>query len=75
MAALETEGVDFFWIDWQQGGQQGGCEGGAMNPRIALNHLRTTAHDRRQEDRRGFVLARQETCSQCHDNIFYYYFL
>jgi len=36
------QGVDFFWIDWQQGGSQGGLSGDKQNPTMWLNHLRCT---------------------------------
>lgn len=55
---LTDQGVDFWWIDWQQGGTQGGCAGGAQNPTIWLNHFRATDYFRRGDGRRGIVLAR-----------------
>ena len=30
------------WIDWQQGGKLGGCEGGKQNPTLWLQKLRVT---------------------------------
>jgi len=39
---LENQGVDFWWIDWQQGGQQGGCTGGKQNPTIWTDKTRAT---------------------------------
>ena len=32
--------MNFFWIDWQQGGKEGGCLGEKQNPTIWLNKLR-----------------------------------
>eukprot|EP01087_Luapelamoeba_hula_P016795 TRINITY_DN519_c1_g1_i1.p1 TRINITY_DN519_c1_g1~~TRINITY_DN519_c1_g1_i1.p1 ORF type:complete len:943 (-),score=155.61 TRINITY_DN519_c1_g1_i1:23-2851(-) len=55
---LEKQGVDFWWIDWQQGGTQGGAKGGKQNPTIWLNHIRGTDHVRRGQTERGIVLAR-----------------
>lgn len=49
---------DFWWIDWQQGGKQGGCPGGKANPTILLNKLRATDKIRRGQSQRGMVLAR-----------------
>lgn len=54
----EKLGMDFWWIDWQQGGTQGGAHGDKQNPTIWLNHLRSTDHLRRGESSRGLVLAR-----------------
>ena len=57
----ENSGVDFFWIDWQQGGTQGGCTGERENPTIWTNKLRVTDKKRRggeKENERGMVLAR-----------------
>lgn len=54
----EDLGMDFWWIDWQQPGTEGGLAGGKQNPTIWLNHLRCTDHIRRDEDTRGVVLAR-----------------
>eukprot|EP01012_Entosiphon_sulcatum_P010211 TRINITY_DN1591_c0_g1_i1.p1 TRINITY_DN1591_c0_g1~~TRINITY_DN1591_c0_g1_i1.p1 ORF type:complete len:919 (+),score=202.04 TRINITY_DN1591_c0_g1_i1:26-2758(+) len=58
LGAVEAVGMDFWWIDWQQGGKEGGCQGGKHNPTILLNHLRGTDHMRRGEKKRGLVLAR-----------------
>jgi len=58
LGALEDQGVDFFWIDWQQGGKVGGAAGGDQNPTIMLNKLRVTDHMRRGEETRGLTLAR-----------------
>ena len=35
---VEEQGMDFWWIDWQQGGQQAGCTGLAQNPTIWFVH-------------------------------------
>jgi alpha-glucosidase (family GH31 glycosyl hydrolase) len=59
LKALEDQSFgDFWWIDWQQGGQQGGCPGGKANPTILLNKLRATDKIRRGQTQRGMVLAR-----------------
>jgi alpha-glucosidase len=58
LGALEAQGVDFYWIDWQQGGAIGGAAGGDQNPTIMLNKLRVTDHMRRGEETRGLTLAR-----------------
>jgi len=55
---LEDLGEDFWWIDWQQGGTQGGCAGGKQNPTILLNMVRCTDHIRRNETVRGVTLGR-----------------
>lgn len=55
---LTDQGVEFWWIDWQQGGKQGGCAGNTQNPTIWLNHFRSTDYFRRGDDRRGIILAR-----------------
>ena len=39
-------GMDFWWIDWQQGGSQGGMTGDKQNPTIWLAHLRCTDRHR-----------------------------
>eukprot|EP00042_Codosiga_hollandica_P032126 m.200668 g.200668 ORF g.200668 m.200668 type:complete len:1028 (+) comp53818_c0_seq1:262-3345(+) len=52
------QGMDFWWIDWQQGGQQAGMTGLKQNPTIWTDHLRSTDHQRRGENVRGLVLAR-----------------
>ena len=31
---VENQGMDFWWIDWQQGGVNGGCTGEKQNPTI-----------------------------------------
>ncbi len=50
--------VDFMWIDWQQGGDQGGMTGGKQNPTMWTNHLRCTDRHRVGDTKRGLVLAR-----------------
>jgi alpha-glucosidase (family GH31 glycosyl hydrolase) len=55
---IERQGVDFMWIDWQQGGSQGGCTGEKQNPTIWLQKLRATDAIRRGEAERGIVLSR-----------------
>ena len=44
---LPDGGFDAWWIDWQQGGDHGGCAGGAQNPTIWTNRLRSTDAKRR----------------------------
>ena len=51
-------GVDAMWIDWQQGGTQGGLPNGQLNPTLVTNHVRGTSTMRRHENKRGFILAR-----------------
>ena len=64
LAPLEDNGVDFWWIDWQQGEQgRGGAAGAKQNPTIWTAHVRgTNCNRRRQNDqvetRRNMVLAR-----------------
>lgn len=55
---LEKQGLDYWWIDWQQGGNHGGCKGLAQNPTIWTNKIRATDHIRRGSDKRGLLLAR-----------------
>jgi len=55
---LEKTGLDYWWIDWQQGGNHGGCAGLKQNPTIWTNKLRHTDHVRRGDSKRGLVLAR-----------------
>eukprot|EP00056_Hartaetosiga_gracilis_P005958 m.91505 g.91505 ORF g.91505 m.91505 type:complete len:1088 (-) comp12327_c0_seq1:202-3465(-) len=50
--------IDFWWIDWQQGGTQGGCAGGKQNPTIWTDKIRSTDPKRQGKDTRGVVLAR-----------------
>jgi len=47
---LEDAGVDFFWVDWQQGESGYGAEGGKMNPTIWTAHQRCTDHARRHNN-------------------------
>jgi len=37
---LSDGGMDFWWIDWQQGGNHGGCAGLKQNPTIWTNKAR-----------------------------------
>ncbi len=55
---IYNQNVDFFWIDWQQGGNAGGMSGDKQNPTIWLNHLRCTDRHRNGDDTRALVLAR-----------------
>jgi alpha-glucosidase (family GH31 glycosyl hydrolase) len=56
---IEQDGIDYWWIDWQQGGNHGGCQGMLQNPTIWTNKIRATDHLRRADDtKRGLVLAR-----------------
>lgn len=34
MLGAVDEELDFYWIDWQQGGTQGGAAGGTQNPTV-----------------------------------------
>ena len=58
----EDDGVDFFWIDWQQGQGEGGCLGDDLNPRynptIQLNKLRITDEIRNGGEDRSMILSR-----------------
>lgn len=58
LADVERQGVDFMWIDWQQGGFQGGCTGEKQNPTIWLQKQRATNPIRRGQSQRGIVLSR-----------------
>eukprot|EP01134_Creolimax_fragrantissima_P005070 CFRG5070T1 len=59
LSRLEQQGIDFWWIDWQQGESGFGAYGGKMNPTIWTNKIRATDAKRRGNSRkRGFVLAR-----------------
>jgi alpha-glucosidase (family GH31 glycosyl hydrolase) len=59
LADVERQGVDFMWIDWQQGGTEGGCQGGLkMNPTMQLQKQRATNAIRRGQAKRGIVLSR-----------------
>jgi len=51
---LEADGVDFWWIDWQQWEESPELPG--LDPLWALNHLH--ALDRARDGRRPFVLSR-----------------
>ena len=51
-------GFDFYWIDWQQGGDAGGCSGGRMNPTFITDHVRATSNARRGAAKRDNILAR-----------------
>ncbi|MFB6189633.1 MAG: TIM-barrel domain-containing protein [Halapricum sp.] len=51
---LEDDGVDFWWIDWQQWEESPEMAG--LDPLWALNHLH--ALDRTRDGRRPFVLSR-----------------
>ena len=50
----DNEGVDFWWIDWQQWEDSPGLPG--LDPLWALNHLH--ALDRTRDGRRPFILSR-----------------
>lgn len=50
--------TDIWWIDWQQGGSQGGMTGNKQNPTIFLAHLRCTDRHRNGDPTRGITLAR-----------------
>lgn len=60
----DQSGIDFWWIDWQQGESgPGGSEGGKHNPTIWTSHIRSTNANRRNEGsqqstKRDMVLAR-----------------
>lgn len=58
LQSVEDKGMDFWWIDWQQGGRTGNATGGKENPTIWLNKVRSTDNARRGSDKRDFVLAR-----------------
>ena len=48
---LEEDGVDFWWIDWQQGEKDaGGAAGFKMNPTIWTAHIRSTDANRRRQE-------------------------
>jgi len=55
---VENQGMNFWWIDWQQGGTKGGCTGEKQNPTIWFNKARSTDHKRRNENIRGLILSR-----------------
>eukprot|EP00825_Cyclidium_porcatum_P031628 TRINITY_DN3351_c0_g1_i2.p1 TRINITY_DN3351_c0_g1~~TRINITY_DN3351_c0_g1_i2.p1 ORF type:complete len:803 (+),score=106.51 TRINITY_DN3351_c0_g1_i2:339-2747(+) len=44
---IEDLGTEIWWIDWQQGGVQGGCVDFSFNPTIWLNKQRVTDAKRR----------------------------
>lgn len=52
--SMENDGVDFWWIDWQQGNSTG-VE--ALDPLLLLNHYHFTDHGR-DSSVRPFVLSR-----------------
>eukprot|EP01130_Rhizamoeba_saxonica_P000608 TRINITY_DN1056_c0_g1_i3.p1 TRINITY_DN1056_c0_g1~~TRINITY_DN1056_c0_g1_i3.p1 ORF type:complete len:918 (+),score=174.74 TRINITY_DN1056_c0_g1_i3:238-2991(+) len=52
---LNAIGVDFMWIDWQQGGK---TNISSMNPTFMLNHVRGTNHVHNNVNMRDLVLAR-----------------
>lgn len=55
---LANANFDFYWIDWQQGGNSGGCPGNQLNPTFITDHVRSTDSIRRGESKRDMVLAR-----------------
>jgi len=55
---LSYANFDFYWIDWQQGGNSGGCPGNQLNPTFITDHVRSTDSIRRGESKRDMVLAR-----------------
>lgn len=55
---VRNKHIDFWWIDWQQGGDQGGMTGGKQNPTFWLDHLRCTDRHRVGDNTRALVLAR-----------------
>ena len=50
---VEKDGIDYWWIDWQQGGNHGGCHGLLQNPTIWTNKIRATDHLRRETQARA----------------------
>jgi len=50
----DEDGIDFWWIDWQQGDESAGMAG--LDPLWALNHIH--ALDRTRDGRRPFILSR-----------------
>lgn len=44
---LEDQGINFWWIDWQQDPTEGGCQNDDLNPTMMLNKLRSTDSKRR----------------------------
>lgn len=55
---VEDAGIDFCWIDWQQGEDGAGTDGRKQNPTIWSNKIRGTNHIRRGDPRRGAILGR-----------------
>ena len=55
---IRNKGVSFWWIDWQQGGAQGGMTGYKQNPTMWTAHLRCTDRHRVGDTERAMVLAR-----------------
>lgn len=55
---LQNAGFDFYWIDWQQGGMNGGCPGDHLNPTFITDHVRSTDNIRTGVNQRDAVLAR-----------------
>jgi alpha-glucosidase (family GH31 glycosyl hydrolase) len=55
---VQNKHIDFWWIDWQQGGGAGGMTGGKQNPTIWLDHIRCTDRHRVGDPTRALVLAR-----------------
>lgn len=63
---LEDKGMDFWWIDWQQGENNHGVPGGKFNPTIWTDKVRCTNPKRQSlalgrsnaQTKRGMVLAR-----------------
>ena len=55
---LSAAGFDFYWIDWQQGGQNGGCPGDHLNPTFVTDHVRSTDNIRNGKNQRDAILAR-----------------
>ena len=66
LKAVEDDGMDFWWIDWQQGENAAGTTGGKNNPTIWTDKMRVTDPKRRNLQsnapkaiiKRGMVLAR-----------------
>jgi len=52
---LERQGVDFWWIDWQQ---ERRCAVPGLDPLLWLNHLHATDAGRPGTNRRGLLLSR-----------------
>jgi hypothetical protein len=55
---LKAAGFDFYWIDWQQGGENGGCPGDHLNPTFITDHVRSTDNIRNGKNKRDAILAR-----------------